>query len=80
VYGLNRGYYKPYHHNGIFQRLRGSKHLRFLYLLKDKKTTLARWQFSEQVEGVVDEYFEKYSAMEVELVADRKAYSKWERI
>jgi hypothetical protein len=54
--------------------------LRFLYLLKDKKTTLARWQFSEQVEGVVDEYFEKYSAMEVELVADRKAYSKWERI
>jgi hypothetical protein len=52
--------WKPYPHNGIFQRLRGGKHLRFLYLLKDKKTTPARWQFSEQVEDVVDQYFDRY--------------------
>jgi hypothetical protein len=34
--------------------------LRILYLLKDKKTAPARWQFSEQVEDVVDEYFDRY--------------------
>ncbi len=50
----------PYPHHGIFQRVRGGKHLRILYLLKDKKTTPARWKFSEQVEKVVDEHFDRY--------------------
>jgi hypothetical protein len=52
--------WKPYPHHGIFQRVRGGQHLRILYLLKDKKTTPARWQFSEQVEDVVDQYFDRY--------------------
>jgi hypothetical protein len=34
--------------------------LRILYLLKDKKTTPARWQFQGQVEDVVDKYFDHY--------------------
>jgi hypothetical protein len=49
--------WKPYPHHGIFQRVMGGKHLRILYLLKNKKTTPARWHFSDQVEDVVDEYF-----------------------
>jgi hypothetical protein len=52
--------WNPYPHNGIFQRVRGGQQLRILYLLKDKKTTPACWQFSEQVEKVVDEYFDRY--------------------
>jgi hypothetical protein len=52
--------WKPYPHHGIFQRVRGGQHLRILYLLKDKKTTPARWQFQGQVEDVVDEYFHSY--------------------
>jgi len=52
--------WKPFPHNGIFQRVKGGKYLRILYLLKDKKTTPARWKFTEQVEGVVDEYFDRY--------------------
>lgn len=52
--------WKPYPHHGIFQRVRGGRHLRVLYLLKDKKTTPARWQFREQVKKVVDEYFDRY--------------------
>jgi hypothetical protein len=52
--------WKPYPHHGIFQRVRGGQHLRILYLLKDKKTTPARWRFSEQVEDVVDQYFDRY--------------------
>ncbi len=51
---------KPYPHHGIFQRVRGGQHLRILYLLKDKKRTPARWRFSEQVEDVVDQYFDRY--------------------
>ncbi len=52
--------WKPYPHHGICQRVRGGQHLRVLYLLKDKKTTPARWKFSEQVEHVVNEYFDRY--------------------
>jgi hypothetical protein len=52
--------WKPYPHHGIFQRVRGGQHLRILYLLKDKKTTPARLKFSEQVEDVVNEYFDRY--------------------
>jgi hypothetical protein len=52
--------WKPYPHNGIFQRVRGGQYLRLLYLLKDKKTTPARWNFGEQVADVVDEYFDRY--------------------
>jgi hypothetical protein len=52
--------WKPYPHNGIFQRVRGGQQLRILYLLNDKKKTPARWQFSDQVEKVVDEYFDRY--------------------
>jgi hypothetical protein len=52
--------WKPYPHHGIFQRVRGGKHLRILYLLKDKKTTPARWHFSDQVEDVTHEYFDRY--------------------
>jgi hypothetical protein len=52
--------WKPYPHHGIFQRVRGGQHLRILYLLKDKKTTPARWQFQGQVEDVVDQYFDRY--------------------
>jgi hypothetical protein len=52
--------WKPFPHHGIFQRVRGGQHLRMLYLLKDKKTTPARWRFSEQVADVVDQYFDRY--------------------
>jgi hypothetical protein len=57
--------WKPYPHNGIFQRVNSGKHLRLLYLLKDKKTTPARWQFSEQVEDVVDQHFDRYYEEEI---------------
>jgi hypothetical protein len=52
--------WKSYPHNGIFQRVRGGQQVRILFLLKDKKTTPTRWQFSERVEKVVDEYFDRY--------------------
>lgn len=52
--------WKPYPHYGIFQRVRGRQQLKVLYLLKDKKTTPARRQFSEQVEDVVGQCFDRY--------------------
>jgi hypothetical protein len=58
-FSKNAGW-KPYPNHGIFQRVKDGKHLRILYLLKDKKTTPARWQFSEQVTDVVDQYFDRY--------------------
>jgi hypothetical protein len=50
--------WKRFPHHGIFQRVRGGKHLRMLYLLKDKKTTPASWHFIDQVENVTETHFE----------------------
>lgn len=69
--------WRPYPYNGIFQRVRGGKHLRILYLFKHKKTMPSRWEFGEQVETVVDKYFDRYYD-EYELASffwDRESYA-----
>jgi hypothetical protein len=52
--------WKPYPHDGIFQRVMNGKRLRLLYLLKDEKKTKPVWHFDDQVEETVDQYFERY--------------------
>lgn len=52
--------YRPFPMDGIFQRVMNGKHLRILYLLKDKKKTNPRWNFDVQVESAVDKYFDRY--------------------
>jgi hypothetical protein len=44
---------------GIFQRDRKRNTLRILYLLKDRKTTKARWDFGKTVAEAVDRRFQQ---------------------
>jgi hypothetical protein len=67
--------WKPFPHRGIFQRVMNGKHLRVLYLMKEEKETPARWGFGEQVEDVVDEYFDRYYDELNGFYYDRQTYA-----
>jgi hypothetical protein len=53
--------WKPYPHNGIFQRVMNGKRLRLLYLLKNQKHTNPIWHFGDQVEDIAVRHFEQFN-------------------